>query len=287
MKRLYAFVVLLCVSLSASAAVRVVATFSVLADLTRQVGGERVSVVSLVGPNQDAHVFQPSPADVRAVSQAQVFVSNGLGMEGWLGRLVRSASFRGVSVVAASGVHTIAGSEGEAVDPHAWHDPQRVQIYLRNIRDGLIKADPSGREVYTARAAEVSRRVAALDQWAAAQFSAVPAARRKVVTSHDAFGYLGDRYRIRFLAPQGVSTDAEASARGVAALIRQIRQEKVHAVFFENMSNQQLLRQIAAEAKVNVNSKLYSDALSEAGGPADTWERMFRYNVSTIMKFMQ
>ena len=286
-KRLLSALLLLCLPLSALAAVRVVTTFSVLADLTRQIGGERVAVVSLVGPNQDAHVFQPAPLDVRRLSQAQVFVSNGLGMEGWINRLVGSSSFRGVAVVAASGVATIAGSDGAAVDPHAWHDPQRLQVYIRNISAGLIKADPAGRSFYQARAAAFSQRVATLDRWAAAQFATVPPARRKVVTSHDAFGYLGNRYQVRFLAPQGVSTDAEASARSVAALIRQIRQEKVKAVFFENMTNQQLLQQIASEAKVNVDSKLYSDALSEPGGPADSWEKMFRYNVTTIMRFLK
>lgn len=268
----------------------VVASFSMVADMTRQIGGDRVDVSALVGPDQDAHVFQPAPADVRRLAQARVFVINGLGLEGWLGRLTGSAGFRGVTIVASRGIASLRSTEGEdagSIDPHAWQDPQRVLRYIGNIRDGLIAADPAGRSVYTARAAAFSTRVAALDHWAAAAFAAVPAERRKVLTSHDAFGYLGARYQIRFLSPQGVSTDAEASARKVAELVRQIRREKVKAVYFENMSDQRVLRQIAGEAGVSVNDKLYSDALSDARGPASTWEAMFRYNVTTLLKALK
>lgn len=283
MKKLVSLLLLLCLPLSALASIRVVASFSVLADLTRQIGGERVSVVSLVGPDQDAHVFQPSPSDVKQLSSARVFVVNGLGMEGWLSRLTRSAAFKGETVVATRGVQPIKGEGEELIDPHAWHDPQRVQLYLRNIEAGLVKADPAGAAFYHQRAQAFSKRVATLDKWASVQFASVPAARRKVVTSHDAFGYLGNRYQIHFLAPQGVSTDAEASAMGVARLVRQLRAERVKAIFFENMSDQHLLKQIAREAHVRVSDKLYSDALSAPGGPADSWEKMFLYNVTTIM----
>ncbi|WP_028536463.1 metal ABC transporter solute-binding protein, Zn/Mn family [Paludibacterium yongneupense] len=268
----------------------VVASFSMVADMTRQVGGDRVDVTALVGADQDAHVFQPAPADVRRLSQARVFVVNGLGLEGWLGRLTGSAGFKGVTIVASRGVTSLKASGGDeagGLDPHAWQDPQRVLRYIATIRDGLIAADPDGRAGYTARAAAFSARVAALDRWAAAAFAAVPPERRKVLTSHDAFAYLGARYQIRFLAPQGVSTDAEASARKVAELVRQIRRERVKAVYFENMSDQRVLRQIANEAGVAVNDKLYSDALSDARGPAATWEAMFRYNVSTLLKALK
>lgn len=287
MKKIVSLLLLLCLPLSALAGVRVVTSFSVLADLTRQVGGDRVSVVSLVGPDQDAHVFQPSPSDVKQLSGAQVFVVNGLGMEGWLGRLTRSAGFKGVTVVASRGVQPIKGIGEELIDPHAWHDPQRLQLYVKNIEAGLSKADPAGAAVYHQRAHAFSLRVTALDQWASTQFASVPAAQRKVVTSHDAFGYLGHRYQIRFLSPQGVSTESEASAMGVAKLVRQLRTEKVKAIFFESMTDQHLLKQIANEAHVRVSDKLYSDALSVPGGPADSWEKMFRYNVTTIMRSLK
>jgi len=278
---------LLCLPLGAFAGVRVITSFSVLGDLVRQIGGERVSVVSLVGPDQDAHVFQPSPADVKQLATARIFVVNGLGMEGWISRLTRSAGFRGATIVATRGIAPIREAGETEVDPHAWHDPVRLQRYIGNIEDGLVKADPAGAPVYHQRAQALSRRAESLDKWAQAQFASVPAARRKVVTSHDAFGYLGNRYQINFMAPQGISTDAEASAMGVAKLVRQLRAEQVKAVFFENMTDQHLLKQISNEAHVRVSDKLYSDALSVPGGPADSWEKMFRYNVTTIMRSLK
>ena len=269
----------------------VVASFTVVADLTRPIGGDRVDVSTLVGPDGDAHVFQPSPADVKRVAGAKVFVVNGLGMEGWMTRLTKASSFKGVLVEAGKGVKTIKASaeEGEGhghdtMDPHAWHDPQRVQVYIRNIADGLIKADPAGKAEYDKRAADFSARVKQLDDWAAQRFAAVPSARRKMLTTHDAFGYLGNRYGIRLLAIQGVSTEAEASAKGVAQLVRQVRKEQVDAVFMENMSDKRLLEQLSKEAGVKVGGKLYADALSPAKGPAATWQDMFRYNVDTILK---
>ena len=297
LKSLLSFVLLLCLPVSAMAAVKVVTTFSVLADLTRQIGGGRVNVISLIGPNQDTHVFQPAPSTVKLLGNAQVYVSNGLGLEGWLSRLERTSGFRGITIVASQGIKPLTETEHAddddhqhehgGMDPHAWNDPQQVEIYVRNITAGLIKADPAGRAYYQARSQVLRKRVQSLDAWAAAQFASIPDAKRKVVTSHDAFAYLGARYHIHFMAPQGISTDSEASAKSVASLIKQIRAEKVKAVFFENMSNQQLLKQIAQEAGVKVDGKLYADALSEPGGPADTWEKMFQHNVSTIMSALR
>ncbi|GGY19302.1 metal ABC transporter substrate-binding protein [Paludibacterium paludis] len=288
---------LLCAIASSSALagkLPVVASFSIVADLAREIGGDRVQVESLVGPDQDAHVYQPTPADIRKLSRARVFVVNGLGLEGWLGRLGGASHFKGVVIEAAAGVKPLSAHEdgearghdhdhGHGVDPHAWQDPQRVKRYVDNIERGFVAADPAGKTEFAARASALRQRIDALDAWAAKGFAAVPASRRTVLTSHDAFGYLADRYRVRFVAPQGVSTEAEASAKGVARLVQQIRKEKVRAVFFENMSDARLLKQIAREAGVDVSSKLYSDALSSPGTPADTWEKMFRYNVQTIL----
>ncbi|MDN0075564.1 metal ABC transporter substrate-binding protein [Crenobacter sp. SG2303] len=268
----------------------VVASFSVVADLTRQVGGDRVEVSSLVGPNQDAHVFQPTPSDVKKVAGAKVFVVNGLGFEGWINRLSHSANFKGVMVEGTKGVTPRKADEQEeghdehgGIDPHAFQDPARVQIYVKNIAAGLAKADPAGASYYQTRAASYTKQLKELDAWAQQQFAKVPLAQRKVLTSHDAFGYLGDRYKVRFLAPQGVSTETEASAKGVAMLINQVKREKVKAVFFENMTDPRLLKQLSSEAGVKIGGKLYSDALSPADGPAATYLTMFRYNVSTIM----
>ncbi|WP_373321785.1 metal ABC transporter substrate-binding protein [Vogesella indigofera] len=274
----------------------VVASFSIMADITREVGGERVSVVSLVGADQDAHVFQPKPADVKKLAEAKVFVVNGLGFEGWINRLNKSANFKGVTVTAANGLKPLAVAEDEhghdehghdhgRADPHAWHNPQHVLRYVDNIAAGLSRADAAGASYYRERAAAYKARLQELDSWAGKQFAAVPAARRKVLTSHDAFAYLGQRYAIRFMAPQGVSTDAEASAKSVAQLIRQVKKEQVKAVFIENMSDRRLIDQLAKEAGVKVGGKLYSDALSSQPG-ARSYLEMFRSNVTALSQSM-
>ncbi|POZ61577.1 metal ABC transporter substrate-binding protein [Chromobacterium alticapitis] len=297
MKKTLAALLLLGMPALALAKVPVVASFSIIADMTREIGGDRVEVVSLVGPDQDAHVFQPSPADIKKVSAAKVLVTNGLGLEGWMSRLDKAANFRGATVVASKGIKTRQAPEEEHaehdhahshdhgdVDPHAWHDPARVQTYIKNISAGLIQADPAGKAEYQRRAADYAAKVKALDDWAKQQFSTVPAAKRKILTSHDAFGYLGESYQVKVLAIQGVSTEAEASAKGVAQLTRQVRQEGVKAVFMENMTDARLLKQLSAEAKVQIGGKLYADALSGPSGPAASYLQLMRYNVGTIMK---
>lgn len=295
MKKTLAALLLLGMPALALAKLPVVASFSIIADMTRQIGGDRVEVVSLVGPDQDAHVFQPSPADIKKVSSAKVLVVNGLGLEGWMSRLDKAANFRGVTVVASKGIQTRQAPEEEhaegehdhghgEVDPHAWHDPARVQTYIKNISAGLIQADPAGKAEYQRRAADYAAKVKALDDWAKQQFASVPAAKRKMLTSHDAFGYLGEHYQLKVLAVQGVSTDSEASAKGVAQLTRQVRKEGVRAVFMENMTDARLLKQLSAEAKVTIGGKLYADALSGPNGPAAGYLQLMRYNVETIMK---
>ena len=269
----------------------VVASFSILADITREVGGERVSVVSLVGADQDAHVFQPKPADVKKLADAKVFIVNGLGFEGWMARLSKSANFKGVTVTATKGIKPLeAGHEGHDhshghdhgdQDPHAWHNPLHVMRYVDNVAAGLMRADAAGAAYYRERAEAYKGKLKALDVWAAQKFNAVPAAQRKVLTSHDAFAYLGQRYNIRFMSPQGVSTESEASAKGVAQLIRQVKREKVKAVFVENMSDSRLIDQLAKEAGAKVGGKLYSDALS-AKPEAGSYLEMFRRNVEAL-----
>lgn len=290
-KSLFGLLLLSLPAFALAAKLPVVASFSIVGDMAREIGGDRVDVVSLVGPDQDAHVFQPSPADVKKLSASRLFVTNGLGLEGWMGRLTKASSFKGVLVEAGKGIKTrmAPAEEGEehghdVVDPHAWHDPQRVQVYIRNITAGLIKADPQGKDEYNRRAADFAARVKQEDDWAAKQFAAIPATKRKMLTSHDAFGYFGERYGIKLLAIQGVSTEAEASAKGVAQLVRQVRQEKVSAVFMENMTDKRLLEQLTREAKVKIGGELYADALSKPSGPAGDYLKLFHYNVETILK---
>jgi zinc/manganese transport system substrate-binding protein len=283
---LLAAAILLVLSGGANAAgkVKAVASFSILGDMVAQVGGDRVDVVTLVGPNGDAHVFSPTPADAKALASADVFFVNGLGFEGWIERLKKSSGFEGEVVVASKGVKPLRmeGEHGETADPHAWQDLANGKIYVANIRDGLIAADPDGKSVYEANAAKYLDAIAKEERAVKAALNALPAARRTIITSHDAFDYFGAAYGLEIIAPQGVSTDSEASARDVAEIIRQIRQAKVPAVFIETITDPRLLDQIARETGAKIGGALYSDALSEPDGPAPTYLDMFRHNVEAI-----
>ena len=270
----------------------VVATFSILADLTRQVGGERVDVRSLVGPNGDAHVFQPSPLDGKILTQAKLIVTNGLGFEGWLERLAKSSKASGPVVVASKGVvpRKMAKEahghdhdhDAPGADPHAWHSVSNIKIYVANIRDGLIAADPAGAEFYRANAHNYLAQLDALDAEIKATIASIPPERRKVITTHDAFGYFAAAYGVAFIAPQGVSTESEASARDVARIIRQIRSDKVPAVFLENVSDPRLAKRIADETGAKLGGALYSDALSDEKGAASTYIGLMRHNIKEL-----
>ena len=270
----------------------VVASFSILGDLVRVVGGERVSVTTLVGPDEDAHVFEPKPADAKAIVQTRLLVTNGLGFEPWAQKLAKSAGYQGETVVASKGVKSRAMAEEKGhgdkdhhpdeTDPHAWQNPNNVVLYVRNISAALTKVDPAGAATYQANTEAYVKELQTLDAWAREQFASIPLPKRKVITSHDAFGYFAAQYQIKFLAPQGVSTDAEPSARQVAQLIRQIQREKIKAVFVENMSNPKLLAQLGKDAGVTVGPALYVDALSAIGGPADSYLKLMHHNVTQL-----
>ena len=279
----------------------VVATFSILADMTARVGGERIALTTLVGPNGDAHVYEPTPADAKALAAARVVVANGLGYEGWMTRLTKASGTRATMVVASTGVTPIAahadedehghgrekkGHDHGAVDPHAWQSVANARAYVAVIRDGLIAADPAGRATYEANAAAYVRELEALEAAVRAAVATVPEGRRRVITSHDAFGYFAAAYGIEFLAPQGVSTEAEATAKSVAKLIRQIRREKITAVFVENMTDRRLVDRIGRETGVGLGGELFADALSAKGGPAPTYVDMVRHNVKLLTQAM-
>lgn len=264
----------------------VVASFSILGDLAQVVGGERVRVTTLVGPDEDAHAFEPRPADAKAIAQAKLLLINGLGFEPWAQKLAKSTGYQGQTVVASDGVKTNM-LEAHQIDPHAWQNPVNVMRYVHNIAAGLAKADPAGAPLYQANAAAYVKELQMLDAWASAQFATIPAAKRKVITSHDAFGYLAAHYQITFLAPQGVSSDAQPSAKQVALLIRQIQREKIRAVFVENMSDPKLLTQLSKDAGVKPGAALYSDALSGLGKPGATYLQMMRHNVTQLAAGMK
>ena len=280
----------------------VVASFSILADLVQVVGGERVSVTALVGPDADAHVFDPTPQDARRIARARLVVVNGLGFEGWQQRLVQAAAYKGEVLVASGGVrprgHAHADGHGSDhgtdhdhdhghLDPHAWQDPRNVIIYTANIAAALARADPAGTAVYRANAARYQHALRELDAWAAARFAAIPVDRRRAVTAHAAFNYLAARYRLRLTALQALSTHSEPGARAMGELVRRLRADGTVAVFAENLHNARLLRQLAGEAGLQIGGKLYSDALSGPRGPAPTYLALMRYNVDQLARGMQ
>ncbi len=272
-------------SLFADGPVKAVASFSILADLVKQVGGDRVAVSSLVGPNGDAHVYSPTPADAKSLAAARLVFVNGLGFEGWMDRLVKSSGARAPVIIATKGVKPIQAKDHDhdhghgGSDPHAFQDIGNVKIYVANIRDALAAADPAGREAYEANAAAYLKTLDALESEVKAAIAKIPADRRKIITSHDAFGYFAKAYGVSFIAPKGVSTEAEASAKDVARIIRQVKAEKIPAVFMENIEDRRLSEQIARETGAKIGGALYSDALSPPDGPAATYVDMMRNNI--------
>jgi zinc/manganese transport system substrate-binding protein len=268
----------------------VVATFSILGDFVKNVGGDRVSVTLLVGPEGDAHVYQPSPADAKKLAGAKVIFVNGFKFEGWIDRLIKASGSKASLVVATKGIkpREMAEEDHDAkkgktpehgVDPHAWQSIANARIYVANIRDALIAADPAGQEIYQKNAADYLAKLAAVETEVREGIAKIPAERRKIITSHDAFGYFGATYGFEFIAPQGVSTETEVSARDVAKIIRQIKAQKIPAVFLENVSDPRLMQRIADETGAKIGGKVYSDALSAEGGPAATYIDMMRHNI--------
>ena len=261
--------------------VGVAASTTVLADLARNVGGDRVDVVSLVGPNGDIHSYVPSPADAKKLADARLVILNGLALEGSTAQFMRIAAKGAKALVASDGITPLR--LGNAADPHAWQSVANAKTYVANIRDALIAADPADKSTFEANAAAYLRRLDALDAEVKAAIATIPPARRKLVTAHDAFGYFGSAYGVETIAPHGVSTEAEASARDVARIIAQVRAEKIPAVFPENLADPRLLQRIAHESGARIGGTLYSDALTDANGPAPTYVEMMRHNVKELV----
>jgi zinc/manganese transport system substrate-binding protein len=265
----------------------VVASFSILGDFVKNVGGDRVAVESLVGPNGNAHVYAPSPSDAKKVADAKLVFVNGLGFEGWLERLVKASGTKAPVVVATNGIKPLERSgdhdhdHGRA-DPHAWQSVANAKVYVANIRDALIAADPAGKEAYVANAAAYLAKLDALEREVREVMAKIRADRRRVITSHNAFGYFQDAYGVNFIAPQGVSTEAEASAKDIAAIISQIKKQKVAAVFLENVTDPRQMQQIAQETGAKVGGMLYSDALTDANSDAPTYIDLIRHNLRQL-----
>lgn len=266
-----------------------VASFTVLADIVKQVGGDHVKVKSLVGPDGDPHTFEPTPQDSQALAQADVVFVSGLGMEGWMDRLISASGYKGTVVVASNGVNTRKMEEdGKTItDPHAWNSMHNGVIYATNVMNALIKADPDDAADIRHSGERYIQQLQKLDSWAKSEFAGVAQSKRKVLTSHDAFGYFGQRYGVTFLAPVGFSTEAEASASDVAAIIKQLRAEHITTYFMENQTDPRLVKQIASETGAQPGGELYPEALSAASGPAPTYEAAFKHNVETLLHSMK
>ena len=261
--------------------IRVVTSFSILEDLVKELGGQYVSVVNLVGRNSDAHMYQPKPSDAVAIAKADLVVFNGLGFEGWIPRLIKNSGYKNQQIIASRGVDAI--KNGKEIDPHAWQSFHNIRLYIQNISQMLIQLRPQHVEALTKRQQKYLDSVSNLEQRLKKQFANIPPNKRIVVTSHDAFGYLGREFKIQFLAPLGLSLEIEASAEDVAAIIDQIREQSVKALFVENINNPRLLELISAETNVTIGGRLYSDALSEVEGPAGTYLKMMRYNIESLI----
>jgi len=263
---------------------KVSASFSVLGDMVKQVGGDRVEVFTFVGPNGDAHVYEPTPADAKELSESKVLFINGLGLEGWMTRLEKSSGFKGTVVTASKGItpRKMVEDEKTVIDPHAWQDLANGKIYVGNIRDALIAVDPEGKATYEANAQQYLDGITGMETKVKEAIAKLPPERRKIITTHDAFGYFGAAYGMAFIAPEGVSTESEASAKDVAKIIRQIKAENIPAVFLENVTDSRLLDQISKETGAKIGGTLFSDALSPPDGPAGTYLGMFRNNIEIL-----
>jgi zinc/manganese transport system substrate-binding protein len=292
MKKLIALIGLLMLATAnpstAADKIRVVASFSVLGDMVRQVAGDHAEVLTLVGPDGDAHTFEPSPADAKEVKRAKLVFVNGLGLDTWMERLARSAQYEGPVITASNGVkaRTMTAGGETLTDPHAWQDLRNGEIYARNIADALIAADSQNAADYALNRDAYVRTLAALDRDVREQIAAVPAAKRRVITSHDAFGYFGAAYGIQFLAPEGMSTEAEASAGDLKKLMTQIKTEGIKALFLENITDPRMMTMIAGETGAQLGGALFSDALSPSDGPAPTYVDMFKNNVPKLVAGM-
>lgn len=278
--------------LSWSKDLKIVTTFSVLADMVKEIGGDHVKVYALVGANGDPHIYEPTPNDSSTLAKAEIIFVNGLGLEGWIDRLIIASGYEGKIIIVSDGikVKNIANEHEKdnfVHDPHAWTSPMNGIIYARNIQTALIDNDPSNANDYRINGERYINELKKLDNWIRQEISNITPAKRKIVTSHKSFGYLGFDYGINFLSPVGFSTESEASAKQVATLIDQIRHEEIKTIFIENSNNDQLIKQVAHETGINLGQKLYPESLSGIDGPANSYINMIKYNIMTMKTEMQ
>lgn len=280
MRRILCVVLLIISPVHAAERLNVVASFSILGDFVRSVGGDRVNVTTLVGADGDVHVYTPAPADAKRVANAKLVIVNGLGLEGWLPRLVESSGARAQVVTASAGIAPL--KLGTGADPHAWQSVANAKVYVTDIANALAAADPDDAEFFRGQAKAYLEKLETLDREVREAIGKIPPERRKVISTHNAFGYFAAEYGVQFIAPLGVSTETEPSARDIAAIIGQIRAQKIPAVFLENISDDRLMRRIAAETGAKLGGTLISDGLTSEKGPAPTYIDMVRHNIKAL-----
>ncbi len=286
MIRVLFFCILSCTAFSKP--IKIVASFSILADLVKQVGLEKVDVRTIVGRNGDAHMYEPTPLDVKAMNNADIVFINGLGFEGWIERLIKASGFKGPLVVVGKNIHPRLVFEGRLVeDPHAWHSIPNAIVYIHNIQEALGTKDPHHKAFYEKNAQQVIHRLNAIDASIRQRLSHIPPRHRKIITAHDAFGYFGNSYGVEFLSPVGTNTESEPCAKDMVKLIEAIKTYKVKTIFLENITNPKLIQQLSRETKAKVGPVLYSDALSMLDGPAPTYETMIQYNFERFLDAMK
>lgn len=266
---------------------KVVATFSILGDIVSRVGGDNIQLTTLVGPNADAHAYEPTPDAVKQLEDADLVIVNGVGYEGWIGRLIVSSGFSGPVIVAARDVTALNISEKLDVDPHAWQSVTNVMRYVANIRDGLIEADRTHSARYKENAETYIRELAILESWIKAQIEQIPEEKREVITTHDAFQYFGRYYGIRFIAPTGVTNESSPSAGAVARIEDQMRRENIRALFLENISDDKIIKQLKQDVEAYIGGTLYSDALSGPNGAAPNYIDLMKHNVTALVEGMK
>jgi zinc/manganese transport system substrate-binding protein len=278
----------------------VVATYSIIGDFVREIGGDVVDLTVLVGADSDAHTFHPSPSDNVSIARADVVFENGLEFEPWLDDMFRASGSAALRVVVTDGMTPIKagehGHEGEdndqdhgEFDPHVWHDVNLAMHMVEAVRDGLLQADPANSATYQANATRYLNELRELDRWVVESVQSLPERRRTLVTAHDTFGYFAARYGFVVIGTAvGASTEAaEPSAGEIARLVRRIRSSGVPVIFAENVSQQRIMDQIARESGVRLGPPLYTDALGANGSPGDTYVKMMRYNVSSIVNSLK
>ena len=274
-----------------NAPLQVATSFSVLEDLVRNVGADRVQVRSFVPRNGDAHSFEPGTQDVKTLSQSKVVFINGLGLEAWFEKLLSNAASNASVITLSDGLEPRQLQEdGQIIDdPHMWWDLTRTQAYVARIAQALEKADPAGKTVYASNAKKYNAELTRLDAWAKLEVATIPVARRKLVTNHDSLGYFAARYGLRIIGQviPSLGTEQAPSAKELANLSRTIKREGIHAIFVENTLNSKLAQTLASETGASIAPPLYTDSLGTPGSSGETFIKAFRYNVTTIVKALK